>query len=421
MHASLLCTILTDRRLARMVKTLIASNFDRSCQEAISEIDPEKTWRPDELFPGSLPSLRNSQRLGEGALRTRIQILEEALCQCTLVTQSQRRKRLEKLHRGSEELAAILLLWYLPALRSMVLHFGSTDWTDIYALLFRIVEYAVTASRRPTSTKIHTGLPLQNLHRVYLVFRGSRSDDVALVRAFLSLPCLSVLNCRGLSGNSVTEATPTYARRLAEASAVKSLDFQDCILDIAALLGLLGGVTAVTRFAYTWLNGKNVSDDYGWVKFGPSAIVGALVGSISHRLEELELCAWGCCEMQHVDISVGFRDFCLLKSLDISTNIMYAPKSSDLSSFVFMLPERLERLTLVWIKSAPVPDVRTLVTFLKDLGDHAKVHLKSLRTVKIFGYFDVDESAELPAEDVKTRRRSIGHLKLSVINNECYR
>ena len=410
MNAGLLCTILTDQRLARMVKTLKAYN-EASFYRAISETDREGAWRPDEQFPGSLPRLRRSQGLAKDVLGTRIQILEEAVCQCSLVSRIQKGMWLEKLHRGSEELATILLIWYLPALRSVKLALGSTEWTDIYGFLLQIAEYAVSISARPAPVHMATGLPLQNLDSVFLLFKSSRSEDIALIKAFLSLPRLSAFGCEKLSVTPVREGTAM--RKLDELSTVNSLTFDDCMLDIADFFGLLEGVTAVRRFACIWYRNA-ISDAYDWVKFGPNAVVAALAGSIGHKLETLELRAWPYVEVQYIDTSLHFRDFRALKRLEISTNIILTEDGGSLNNFLFTLPGKLEYLLLYWIKLAPVPDILTFSRSLKTFIDLAKVLLTSLRRIAIYGYLGDNEMEELLGGKKKARSTIIGHLTLSV-------
>lgn len=416
MHASLLCTILTDRRLAKMVKVLSAINYGSFYPT--SEIDLERAWRPEEQFPGSLPSLRKSQRLAKGSLKTRIQILEEALCQCIFLTESQRKTWLKELHAGNEELAAVLLLWHLPALRSITLDLGSTASIEINASIFQTVEYGVTASAHPTSVHISAGLPLQYLERVSLVFEESRSEDVALVRAFLSLPRLSTFSCQNLFVSSVRKTAPT--RKVSTPSTMKSLAFGDCILHIAALFELFEGVIDITDFAYTWY-GNKISDEYEWVEFGPCAVIAALVGSIGHRLETLVLRVRSYAKVQYMDVSLHFRDFRALKELTIGTNILLAGDGSNLTSFAFMLPARLEQLTLHWIKCAPVPEIRSFSKLLKAFADQAKCHLTSLSRVRVVGYLEAEEMEELLADNVETGSHTIGHLSLSVYSHEGFR
>ena len=375
-------------------------------------------WRPDQPFPGLLPSLRRSQRLAEGTLRTRIQILEEAVSQCSLVSRIQRQTLLKRLHTGNEELAAILLLWYLPTLRSITLYLKATEWTDIHAFLLHIVEHAVGTSAHPPAAHVPAGLPLQHLAHVYLTFQQSRCEDVSLIRAFLALPRLSHFTCQELSVSSVRKATPL--RGFAERSAIDLLAFQNCITDIGGLLGLLQDVPAVTHFAYTWYQRESY-DTYDWVKFGPHAVVAVLTGSIGHRLKTLELRVWSGFQVQYTDGLVHFRDFLVLEKLLVPTNFLLAGDGSNLGSFVSMLPKRIEKLTLCWIKRAPVPDICTFGSFLKTSADQAKDRLTSLRELRVIGYFDVDEIAELPAENQKTRCRTIGHLTMSVHSNAVYR
>ena len=417
MHAGLLCTILTDRRLAQMVKTLGFFNPGPLFGDE-SEVDLESAWRPEGHFPGSLHSLRKSQHLAQGSMKKRIQILEEALYQCTILTQDQRETWLKKLHRGSEELATCLLLWHLPALRVLVLHLDSPEWTDVYAFLLRLVEYAFTGANLPAPAQIVTRLPLQDLDTVYLSFEEPRSEDVALVRVFLTLPRVSSLSCQGLSFSSVRMTTSM--QRPAEASAIDSLEFSACTVDSAELSEVLEGVATLRQFTYTWLE-TDTLNAHDWLKFGPPAIVSALAESIRHSIEELDLCAWVSPEDQRPCSSIHFRDFHALKDLKLTTNIMYGRESSNLSSFVLMLPKGLQSLTLRWIKRAPVPEIRIFSTFLTTFANEARIHLTSLREISVLGYLDVDEMEELPAEDVETGRRTIGHLELSIHSNEVYR
>lgn len=375
-YTGLLCTVITDKRIGRLVKNL------QVISRAWDLVGKKGGWDSNQPFPGALPGFTIARRhTKDRDPGTFLQISEQALHQSKLIPEDEKEDWLKGLQKGTQMLAVVLLLENLPALVSIEITIQDGENETEYDWLLKWVEQAAADCRSHSPPNTPLSLPCRILKTVHLEFDRFRKYSVTHVKAFLALPTISHLTCKGLHMEKNKHRPGTGL--ISYPSTISDLTFLDTSLDLTALSELLQHSSNLNHFSYSYEWYPYLQEEDESLVRGPLNMIPALGRSVGHCLDILYVYESGRAIRLAPETFKAFRS---LTSLRINPFVLQDEENgSNFRGVAGALPAGLEELIFYWSGKSPFSDVQDVREYLTLLMQEANDVLPRLHSIVICG------------------------------------